>query len=118
MSYITFKVKVEGIDKYVPVGDCEANITWNVGKIIRLSTGLPWHNCENNGYCKDIMPCIARGLKEVSSHPEKYKPYEAKNGWGTVEGVIRFFTSILEAWDDFCKWEDEKLVAVTTFWIE
>ena len=46
MSYdITFKVKVAGIDKYVPVGDCTANITWNVGKIIRLSTGLEWKNC-------------------------------------------------------------------------
>ena len=48
MSYdITFKVKLEGIDQYVPIGDCDANITWNVRDIIKLSTGLPWLNGEN-----------------------------------------------------------------------
>ena len=31
MSYdISFKVTVEGVDAYVPVGTCDANITWNV----------------------------------------------------------------------------------------
>lgn len=45
MSYdISFRVKVEGLDKWVDVGDCDANITWNVRKIIELSTGLPWKN--------------------------------------------------------------------------
>ena len=43
MSYdITFKVKVDGVNQYVPIGDCNANITWNVRKIIELSTGLTW----------------------------------------------------------------------------
>lgn len=119
MSYdIRFKVKVEGTDKYVAVGDCDANITWNVRKIITLSTGLPWKNCENNGYCKDVIPYIAKGLGELLSNPKKYKPYEAENGWGTVEGTIDFFKRLLEQWEDFCKWEDEELVNVTTFWIE
>ena len=50
MSYdISFKVKVEGIDQYVNVGDCDANITWNVRKIITNSTGLEWKNEANNG---------------------------------------------------------------------
>lgn len=119
MSYdITFKVKVEGVDQYVPVGDCDANITWNVRKIIELSTGLPWLNEENNGLCKDIMPSIERGLFELKNHPEKYKPYEAPNGWGTVEGTIRFFEWILEAWRTLKSCEDAALVDVTTFWIE
>ena len=49
MSYdISFKVKVEGIDQYVNVGDCDANITWNVRKIITHSTGLEWKNDANN----------------------------------------------------------------------
>ena len=50
MSYdISFKVKVDGTDTYVPVGACNANITWNVGEIIRRSTGLEWKNEANNG---------------------------------------------------------------------
>lgn len=118
MSYdISFRVKVEGIDKWVEVGDYYANITWNVRKIIELSTGLPWHNEANNGLCKDVIPCIAKGYYELLHHPEKYKKYEASNGWGTVEGTKRFFELILEQWKMFCKSEDEELVNVTTFWI-
>lgn len=119
MSYdIRFKVKVEGIDKYVDVGNCDANITWNVRKIIELSTGLPWHNNANNGYCKDIIPAIERGLLELRLYPEKYKPYESPNGWGTVAGTKVFFEYILYRWREYSEWEDEEIVNVTTFWVE
>ena len=118
MSYdVSFKVKVEGIDAYVEVGDCDANITWNVRKIIELSTGLPWLNCENNGLCVNVIPKIEQGLKELRAHPRKYKPYEASNGWGTVEGTAHFFERILLAWDQLISWHEE-LVPVATFWIE
>lgn len=118
MSYdIDFRVKVEGADHYVSVGDCDANITWNVRKIIELSTGLPWLNEENNGFCKDIIPRIEQGLEELKNHPERYKPYEAPNGWGTVEGTIRFYEDIVKAWRDFKTWNDKDLVNVATFWI-
>ena len=117
MSYdISFRVKVEGVDSYVEVGDCEANITWNVRKIIELSTGLPWHNEANNGLCVDVIPKIEQGLKELRKNPKKYKPYEAKNGWGTVDGTIRFYERILEAWEEFMSWHEE-LVPVATFWV-
>ena len=119
MSYdISFKVKAEGVDAYVDVGCCDANITWNVREIITRSTGLPWKNEANNGYVKDVIPSIKKGLKELREHPERYKPYEAKNGWGTVHGTIRFFESILDSWADFIRFQDEKLVDVVTFWIE
>lgn len=118
MSYdISFKVKVEGVDAYVDVGDCCANITWNVRKIIELSTGLPWNNEANNGLCVDVIPKIANGLLELQANPRKYKPYEAKNGWGTVDGTKHFFRKILDAWDEFVRWHEE-LVPVATFWIE
>ena len=97
MSYdIAFKVKVEGIDQYVPVGSCEANITWNVRKIIELSTGLPWLNEENNGFCKDVIPKIADGLAELHKNPGKYYPYEAKNGW--VNPITEQYISDVTHW--------------------
>lgn len=118
MSYdISFKVKVEGIDRYVPVGECNANITWNVRGIIEASTGLPWHNEANNGYVKDIIPAIEQGWRDLSINPKKYKDLEAPNGWGTVEGTKRFFMRIIEAWSDLIS-EDEELANVATFWIE
>lgn len=118
MSYdITFKVKVEGINEYVSVGDCSANITYNVREIIVRSTGLEWKNGENNGLCKDIMPKIKHGLDELIDNPEKYEPYESPNGWGTVRGTRGFFMQILEDWDSFKRWYPE-LLDVVTFWIE
>ena len=117
MSYdISFRVKVEGVDAWVDVGDCDANITWNVRKIIELSTGLPWINEANNGYVKDIIPAIEKGRLELMSNPKKYKRYEAKNGWGTVEGTIYFFEQILKDWNYFICWHEE-LADVVTFWI-
>lgn len=117
MSYdISFKVKVEGINKWVDVGDCDANITWNVRKIIELSTGLEWKNEANNGLCFDILPKIEEGLKELYLYPEKYKPYEAKNGWGTVEGTKQFFKHIIEHWLQLLE-DDAELAKVATFWI-
>ena len=118
MSYdISFKVKVEGVDAYVEVGDCNANITWNVRKIIELSTGLPWLNAANNGLCVDVIPKIEKGYKELRNHPGKYKQYEAPNGWGTVEDTMSFFTMILESWEDLIRWHEE-FVPVVTFWVE
>ena len=118
MSYdISFKVKVEGVDKFVPIGDCDANITWNVCKIIELSTGLPWENEANNGLCKDIIPQIKKGLRELDENRENYIQYEALNGWGSIDGTMRFFMQILDAWNSFCE-DYPELINVATFWIE
>lgn len=118
MSYdISFKVKVEGLNRYVEVGNCNANITWNVRDIIRKSTGLAWRNEENNGFCKDVIPDIEKGLFELRRNGEEYKKYEPENGWGTVAGTIRFFRKIIDAWDSIVA-EDEALAQIATFWIE
>lgn len=82
-----------------------------------MSTGLPWLNEENNGLCKDVVPQIEKGLSELMNHPEKYRPYEAENGWGTVEGTINFFREILRAWEDIICYKEE-FAEVATFWIE
>lgn len=117
MSYdISFRVKVEGRDRWVDVGECDANITWNVRKIIELSTGLPWIDGANNGLCKDVIPCIEKGLKELEKHPVKYRKYEALNGWGTVEGTKHFFEDIIDSWRSF-KYLYDDLEDIATFWI-
>lgn len=118
MSYdISFKVKVDGVDAYVPVGACDANKTWNVRKIIEKSTGLEWKNCQNNGLCVDVIPKIEAGLRTLEQNPDSFKEYEEPNGWGTVKETAQFFRNILNDWNDFQQWYEE-LVPVTTFWIE
>ncbi len=118
MSYdISFKAKIEGLNRYVDVGNCYANTTWNVREMICKSTGLEWKNCDNNGLCRDVIPCIEKGLHELERHPLKYKQYEAPNGWGTVESTKGFFRRIIEDWHNLLE-EDEELANVATFWIE
>lgn len=117
MSYnISFRVKVEGVETWIDTGTCDANITWNVRDIITRSTGLPWVNEIDNGLVMDIIPCIEKGRLELMSNPKKYKRYEAKNGWGTVDDTIAFFDRILRCWDDFVR-DYEELADVVTFWI-
>lgn len=118
MGYdITFKVKVEGKDIYVPVGDCEANTTWNVRDIIVKSTGLEWKNEASNGLVKDVMPSIIGGIGELVSKPELYKPLEPKNGWGSVKSTVRFFEDIYVAYKDLRQFNPE-LAEIAEFWIE
>ena len=118
MSYnISFKVKVEGLNRYVKVGDCDANITWNVRDIIVRSTRLEWKNCENNGLCRDVIPYIEKGLFELRRNGDTYKKYEPSNGWGSVRSTIMFFKTIIDAWDNLVE-EDEELARADTFWIE
>lgn len=120
MSYdIDFRVPVHGHnDVYVSIGGCSANTTWNLRNMIVQSTGLEWKNEANNGLCLDVIPCISRGLIELVQYPEKYKRYEASNGWGTIQGCIEFFQQILRDWGTFCSdSETRDLVDVAYFWI-
>lgn len=117
MSYdIDFRGRLYGTDKYVSVGDCTANITWNVGEMIRKATGLEWKNGENNGLVKDIIPYIEKGLEELRLHPSKYKKYESPNGWGTIDGCIEFFVKIIRDWK-LLLLDDEELADYVYFWI-
>ena len=121
MSYdISFKVKVDGLeDRYIRVGECNANITWNLREMIVKSTGLEWKNEANNGLCKDVIPQIDAGLLELIKHPGWYRQYEAKNGWGTIQGCKGFFMQIMADWNAFCEdYCTKDLADVTYFWIE
>lgn len=118
MSYdVRFKVKVENCDRWVNVGDCDANITWNVREMIKKSTGLQWSNDADNGLCVDVIPAIEKGFRELTDNREKYKKYESPNGWGTVAGCRGFFERIIDAWK-YLMIEDEGLARIAHFWIE
>ena len=103
MSYdISYRVRcLEKPDVWVDVGLIDANITYNVGDMIRASTGLEWKNDADNGLVKDVIPCIMKGLEELEKYPEKYKKYESPNGWGTISGCKNFFTRCILDWTIF-----------------
>jgi hypothetical protein len=118
MSYdIAFRAKVEGFDYWTSVAPCESNTTWNVREMIVKSTGLEWKNEQNNGLCKDIIPFIRKGYSELTEHPEKYREYEATNGWGTVESTAKFFKKIIDDWEDATRF-NKQIEQFATFWID
>lgn len=119
MSYdISFRVKVEGVDKWIPVGHCNANTTWNVREMITTSTGLEWKNEQDNELVNDVIPAIYKGLYELTNFPEKYKKYESDKGWGTIRGTITFFQTIIDDWEQFkTEYETADFADVTHFWI-
>lgn len=122
MSYdISLMIPVKGTQEFIeaPQTACESpNITWNVREMIIAATGLDTWSAETDmGLAKDIIPAIRHGLEELTGHPEKYKQYEAENGWGTVRGTATFFSKVIRCYDRLFD-ENEKIAEVTKFWIE
>lgn len=96
MSYdVSFRVKIEGLNKYIKV-ESVANITYNVRELIKQSSGWDIKNEDENGFVKDWIPMIEKGIEELTNNPDKYKQYEAETGWGTVEGTLKFYKKCLE----------------------
>ena len=114
MSYdVDIRVKVEGVDRYIPVVDYDVNITWNVRELILRSSGWDIQNEASNGPVEPWRKMITNGLHELITNPAKYKKYESPNGWGTINGVIKFYRACLEMCDYFFQdYEDLKDVAV------
>jgi hypothetical protein len=78
-----------------------ANITHNLGKMadaVKLSNGetlykVLWRPEEcSYGYTRafEIVSLLNEGLVELVRFPEKYKPYNPENGWGSYEGLVTF----------------------------
>ena len=68
-----------------------------------------WHACYYP--MTDVVPKLERGLKELQEHPEKYRKYEPKNGWGTLNGAIKCIESWLNELDCEDNW-----YAITNEW--
>lgn len=57
-----------------------------------------WHPEEIGAkYAKDIINILTTNIKELSNNQEKYKKYNAPNGWGDIYGLLSFTEEYLEA---------------------
>lgn len=69
--------------------------TYNVGKIIRKSTG--WDFKQGEWYCvKDVLDNIEKGIHEMRFNSYAYKDLEPENGWGSTDIVLRALESMLK----------------------
>lgn len=108
MSYdLEIAVRVAGgeDDTYVTIKrPIYQSPTYNLGKMFRVAMG--WDFRQGQYYnCEEVIPFIKHGITELMNHPEKYRQYEPKNKWGTVEGAARALISLIncieETSDDY-----------------
>lgn len=45
----------------------------------------------------ELGPAVARAIAAITIEPEKYRPMEPANGWGTLPSTVRFLVDIWEA---------------------
>lgn len=111
MSYdISFCIREKNTNELIRIGG-EANITWNVRELIKQSSGWDIKNEDTNGLAKDLIPMIDKGRMELEWHPEKYKQYESPNGWGTIDGVWRFYKRMFLDWEEIKEdWKYRKVI--------
>ena len=97
MSYdIRFAVKVDGTDIMADVGEPMYNDpTYNLGKMFRACTG--WDYKQGEYYkCKDVLPLIEHGIKELWFHDRDYLKYNPDNGWGDIGTALTTLESMRE----------------------
>lgn len=109
-------------------GDCHAVVyipeydspTYNYSKMFRACMGWNYKQGEmdeDGNYhpayypMAEVVPKLRRGLQELREHPERYRQYEPKNGWGTLPGAIKCIESWLDELDGEDNWD-----AVTNDW--
>ena len=117
MSYdVHIYLPVKGLEEKYWDACHLSNITWNVRKLIFESSGWDIKNEASNGAIFQWLEKIKRGASELSNHPEKYKHMEAANGWGTVEGTLRFYKDCIREAEQWITWHEEFLPAAV-IWV-
>jgi len=98
MSYdIRLGVKVEGMDGYIATIDepSYSSPTYNLRDMFVAC--MDWDYEQGEWYnCGDVFQNIIRGQNEITAFPEKYKKYNATNGWGTVSSAKKCIDSIVQ----------------------
>lgn len=81
----------------------EANITHNLNKMAKAA-GLYealWHPeravTTSQVEAKSLIPLLRAGLLRLQALPEKYRAFDASNGWGTHKDLVLFTKEYLAA---------------------
>lgn len=77
-----------------------SNITHNLGKMAAECGVYPyiWRHDENGvKKAADLINPIDKGLTSLLKEPEKFKKFEAENGWGRHENLVTFLIELLQA---------------------
>lgn len=80
----------------------ELNITHNLNKMA-VACGLydfMWdaeYTIGKEGTAQDLVKGLTAGVEDLKNNPDKYKKYNASNGWGVYEDLLRISEEFLDA---------------------
>lgn len=101
MSYdVSFKAKLEGVDHWVFVGPQWINHTRNTAAMMKAVCGS-YPSAWDGMKCSELLPVLNTGCKELRAYSQKYRQFEADNGWGTVESTLEFLDAIRKACEEY-----------------
>ena len=96
MSYdVSFKVKLEGTNQWIYVGDSWINHTSNTSAMIKEVCGS-YPSDWNGKRCADMYPVLMQGASLLNLYPQRCRQFEPDNGWGTVESTKDFLMQIAD----------------------
>jgi len=83
-----------------PTAVYDANITHNLGKMAR-EAGIYEHlwRPEEIGitHARDLVAPLSEGVERMEADPEHFRKFNAPNGWGRYENLLRFVRQYIEA---------------------
>jgi hypothetical protein len=91
-------------DVGVATKDTEGNLT-NVGDTINITSNLRPMMIELMGVTlhefygmpvDEVLPAFHLAYTELINNPNHYSRYNAKNGWGTADHLIKFYTQLID----------------------
>lgn len=78
----------------------DTNITHNLGAMAR-EAGIYMHLWRPDELgvkeARELIAPLQEGLAKLKADPEKYKKFDAINGWGTYEHFVPFVEGVLDA---------------------
>ena len=101
MSYrVYFEAKLEGVDKWVNVGDNWIIIPSGCASLIREvcdTYPISW----DGKMCSDMYAVLLHGVSLLSLYPEKYKSLEGMGSWCSVSSTRDLLRHIADACGEF-----------------
>lgn len=87
----------------VSVGDLDANYTYNCSGMLVEATKVGWPpeglslNDLHGWEAYDVAHVLHHALEVMQSDRSKYEAMNPENGWGDLEGWMKFLRTIIEA---------------------
>jgi len=82
----------------------DTNITHNLGKLAHeVEIYYPLWRPEEVGITKagELIEPLTHGLKLLKDKPDEFRPFGAKNGWGTYEQFVPWVERLLAACKEY-----------------